>query len=62
VRLGVRHGAEVLLCLEGAGELRAADAPDWLGFRRGEALLVTGGTPEYELRGEARLVRASSGL
>ena len=31
-------------------------------FARGEALFVTGETPRYELRGEATLARASSGL
>jgi mannose-6-phosphate isomerase len=62
LRLEVRRGAEMLLCLEGAGELRSADAPDAVPFRRGEALFVTGETPRYEIRGEARLARASSGL
>lgn len=62
LRLEVRRGAEVLLCLEGAGELAAADAAEPVPFRRGEALFVAGETPRYELRGEARLARASSGL
>ena len=63
LRLEVRRGAEVLLCLEGAGELAAADAPDGpCPSARGEALFVTGETPRYEMRGEARLARASSGL
>jgi mannose-6-phosphate isomerase len=62
LRLEVRRGAEVLLCLEGAGELRSADAPEPVPFRRGEALFVSGETPRYEIRGEARLARASSGL
>jgi mannose-6-phosphate isomerase len=57
----VSRGAEVLLCLEGAGELAAADAAGALPFARGEALFVAGETPRYELRGEATLVRASAG-
>jgi len=60
--LEVRRGAEVLLCLEGAGELRASDAPEAVSFRRGEALFVAGETPRYEVRGAAQLARASSGL
>jgi mannose-6-phosphate isomerase len=58
--LAVSRGAEVLLCLEGRGELAAADASAPLPFARGEALFVTGETPRYELRGEATLARASA--
>jgi mannose-6-phosphate isomerase len=57
----VDRGAEVLLCLEGGGELAAADANDAVGFRRGEALFVAGETPRYELRGAATLARATVG-
>jgi mannose-6-phosphate isomerase len=60
--LEVARGAEVLLCLEGRGELAAADATLALDFRRGEALFVAGETPRYELRGAARLARATVGL
>ena len=59
--LEVRRGAELLLCLEGHGELAAADAAEAQPFARGEALFVTGETPRYELRGEATLARASAG-
>jgi mannose-6-phosphate isomerase len=58
--LVVRRGAEVLLCLEGRGELAASDAPTPLPFAKGEAFFVTGETPRYELRGEATLARASA--
>lgn len=58
----VAHGAEVLLCLEGHGELAAADGGAPVAFRRGEALFVAGETPRYELRGGATLARATAGL
>jgi mannose-6-phosphate isomerase len=57
----VRRGAELLLCLEGRGELAASDASGAVPFARGEALFVTGETPRYELRGTGRLARASAG-
>jgi mannose-6-phosphate isomerase len=57
----VARGAEVLLCLEGAGELAPSDADGAVGFARGDALFVAGETPRYELRGSATLVRASAG-
>jgi len=57
----VSRGAEVLLCLEGRGELAASDAAGPVPFAGGEALFVTGETPRYELRGAARLARASAG-
>jgi mannose-6-phosphate isomerase len=57
------RGAEVLLCLEGRGELATADGGETaLPFERGQALFVTGETPRYELRGDATLARATSGL
>lgn len=59
--LEVRRGAELLLCLEGRGELAASDAPAPLPFAKGEAFLVTGETPRYEVRGAATLARASAG-
>jgi mannose-6-phosphate isomerase len=62
MRLPLEHGAEVLLCLEGRGELSTPDAERALPFARGEALFLTGETPRYELRGEATLARASAGL
>jgi mannose-6-phosphate isomerase class I len=59
--LVVSRGAEVLLCLEGHGELVASDAAEAVPFARGEALFVTGETPRYEVRGAALLARASAG-
>jgi mannose-6-phosphate isomerase len=58
----VAHGAEVLLCIEGRGEVAAADGGAPLGFRRGEALFATAETGRYELRGDATLARATAGL
>jgi mannose-6-phosphate isomerase len=60
--VAVAHGAELLLCLEGEGELVAGDRGAPLAFRRGEALFVAGETPRYELRGGATLARATAGL
>jgi len=57
------YGVELLLCLDGEGEVVAADAPGApLRVRRGEALLVAGETPRYALRGRVRLARATAGL
>jgi mannose-6-phosphate isomerase len=61
IRLEPSRGAEILLCLEGRGEVAAADAPGSLPFARGEALFVTGETRGYEVRGDATLARASAG-
>jgi mannose-6-phosphate isomerase len=62
LRLAVERGAEALLCIEGAGELEAADASEPVAVRRGEALFVSGDTPGYALRGEGTFARASAGL
>jgi mannose-6-phosphate isomerase len=58
----VSRGAELLLCVDGDGELVAADGAAPVAFRRGEALFVAGETPRYELRAGATLARATAGL
>lgn len=60
--VAVDRGVEILLCLEGRGELAPADAREPVPFRRGEAVLVTAETRRYELRGEATLARATAGV
>jgi mannose-6-phosphate isomerase len=62
IRLEVCRGAEVLLCLDGRGEVQTADSERPLVLARGEAAFLTGETPRYEVRGDATLARATSGL
>jgi mannose-6-phosphate isomerase len=52
------RGAELVLCLEGAGEIVAGGAA--LPLARGEAAFVTGDTARYEVRGKLTLARASA--
>jgi mannose-6-phosphate isomerase len=56
----VARGAELLLCLEGAGEIVTSDTASGVRFARGEAVCVTGETPRYEVRGRTTLARASA--
>jgi mannose-6-phosphate isomerase len=56
----VARGAEVLLCIEGAGEIVTSDTESALPLARGQAAFVTGETPRFELRGKATVARASA--
>ena len=56
------RGAEVLLCLEGAGEIAASNGLGALPLARGEAAFVTGDTARYEVRGTVTLARASAAV
>ena len=54
-----RRGIEILLCTEGAGQLKSVGGKEALPFRKGSSLLVPAAAAPYEIQGEALLYKAS---
>ena len=58
-RQGARHTIEILLCVEGSGEILSQDWGEGHALERGRIFLVSAETPDYRIQGEGRLFRAS---
>jgi len=52
------HGAEILFCTEGHAEVSDGEAT--FPLAPGDAIFVPGTTPEFSIRGDATLFRASA--